>query len=68
MHLKIHLQPKQKQFYDSIEEYPVTLFGGAKGGGKSAGLRRILLQRRFKYNGSTGVIFRKTYPELEGII
>lgn len=59
------LQPKQWEFFNSIESTPVTLFGGAKGGGKSAGLRKIFLMRRFKYPGSTGAIFRKTYPELE---
>lgn len=65
MNLQIALQPKQKLFAQSIEDYPVTLFGGAKGGGKSAGLRKILLMRRFQYPGSEGAIFRKTYPELE---
>lgn len=43
----------------------VTFYGGAKGGGKSAGLRRVLLSRRFRFPGSTGVIFRRTYQELE---
>ena len=65
MKLQIALQPKQILFAKSIESTPVTLFGGAKGGGKSAGLRKIFLARRFKYAGSTGAIFRKTYPELE---
>lgn len=65
MELKITLQPKQKEFLRSIEAYPVTLFGGARGGGKSHGMRAIMLYRRFKYPGSKGAIFRKTYPELE---
>ena len=65
MNLQVALQPKQRAFAKSIEDYPVTLFGGAKGGGKSAGLRRIFLLRRSQYPGSTGAIFRKTYPELE---
>jgi hypothetical protein len=64
--LEINLQPKQKLFKEYIEKYPVTLFGGAKGGGKSKGLRLILLLRRFQYAGSHGAIFRRTYPELEG--
>ena len=63
--LKISLQPKQRLFAQSIEDFPVTFFGGAKGGGKSHGLRNIFLLRRFKYEGSVGAIFRKTYPELE---
>ncbi len=65
MNLTIALQPKQQAFAASIEKTPITLFGGAKGGGKSAGLRKIFLARRFQYPGSTGAIFRKTYPELE---
>lgn len=63
---KIHLQPKQQVFYDTVEKTPVTFYGGAKGGGKSAGLRLITLLRRIKYPGSQGAIFRRTYPELEG--
>ncbi len=63
---KIHLQPKQQQFYDTVETTPTTFYGGAKGGGKSMGLRLIQLLRRIKYPGSFGAIFRRTYPELEG--
>jgi phage terminase large subunit len=65
MNLQIALQPKQQMFAQSINEFPITLFGGAKGGGKSAGLRKIFLARRCHYPGSSGAIFRKTYPELE---
>ena len=64
--LKIFLQPKQRKFLETIEETPTTFYGGAKGGGKSKGLQLIMLFRRFKYPGSHGVIFRRTYPELEG--
>lgn len=63
--LQFSLQPKQKLFRDSIENFSVTLYGGAKGGGKSHGLRNIFLLRRFEYPGSHGVIFRRTYDELE---
>lgn len=62
--LEISLQPKQKLFRDSIEKFPITFYGGAKGGGKSRGLRDIFLLRRFKYPGSIGAIFRLTYPDL----
>ena len=65
MLLKIHFTAKQSEFERTIRETPVTFFGGAKGGGKSAGLRLIMLKRRVEYDGSKGVIFRKTYPELE---
>ena len=64
--LRIALQPKQKQFAETIETTPITFYGGAKGGGKSKGLQLIMLLRRFKYPNSTGAIFRRTYPELEG--
>lgn len=64
--LRIPLQPKQKLFFNTVEEKAVTFFGGAKGGGKSHGLRNIQLLRRLKYPGSYGAIFRKTFPELEG--
>lgn len=64
--LNIKLQPKQKEFRQSIEDFPVTFYGGAKGGGKSKGLRDILLSRRFKYPGTVGALFRRTYKELEG--
>jgi phage terminase large subunit len=64
--LRIALQPKQRRFLETIESTPITFYGGAKGGGKSKGLQLIMLLRRFKYAGSTGAIFRRTFPELEG--
>ncbi len=63
--IKIALQMKQKEFLQRTEDTPIVFFGGARGGGKSHGLRSIVLLRRFKYAGSSGAIFRKTYPELE---
>lgn len=64
--IKIALQPKQKRFLETVEETPVTFYGGAKGGGKSKGVRDIMLLRRFKYPGTHGGLFRRTYKELEG--
>lgn len=63
--LKIRLQPKQKLFRESIDKNLFTLFGGARGGGKSYALRNIFLTRAFEFPKSSSVIFRKTYPELE---
>lgn len=63
--IKIVLQLKQQLFKKSIEDNPITLFGGARGGGKSYGLRNIFLLRRFQYPKSAGAIFRRTFPELE---
>lgn len=64
--LTIRLQPKQKLFARTVEEKSVTFYGGAKGGGKSKGVRDILLMRRFKYPGTHGGLFRRSYKELEG--
>jgi hypothetical protein len=58
-------QAKQRKLLETVEKTPITFYGGAKGGGKSKGLQLLMLLRRFKYSGSTGAIFRKTYPELE---
>jgi phage terminase large subunit len=64
--LVFSLQPKQKLFRETINDVPVTMYGGAKGGGKSRGLRDIFLLRRFEQPGTTAGIFRQTYAELEG--
>ncbi len=66
MELRISLQPKQKAFLKAVEETPVTFYGGAKGGGKSKGVRDIMLLRRFRHDKTHGGIFRRTYKELEG--
>jgi Phage terminase large subunit len=63
--IKIPLQPKQREFDEAVEKYKCVLFGGAKGGGKSHGLRSVILKRRFQYPGTVGAIFRRTYEELE---
>ena len=63
--LRFGLQPKQRQLLEQMETTPVLFYGGAKGGGKSRGMRDVFLIRRFKYPGTSGGIFRKSYPELE---
>ena len=40
-------------------------FGGARAGGKSGGLRRIMLDRRLQRPGTTGVIIRRVYDEVK---
>lgn len=62
--IKIALTARQSEFDNAIESYANTLYGGARGGGKSHGLRNILLKRRFQYAGSIGTIFRKTWEEV----
>lgn len=64
--LKISLQPKQKQFLEKVEQTPIVFFGGAKGGGKSKGVRLILLLRRLQHPHTHAALFRRTYKELEG--
>lgn len=66
MILNISLQPKQKLFLRTIEQTPITFYGGAKGGGKSKAARDIMLYRRFKHSDTHGGLFRRTYKELEG--
>ena len=62
--IRIALQPKQTQFDRLLKTTENVFFGGAKGGGKSHGLREIMLKRRFEIPGSEGVIFRKTWTEV----
>lgn len=66
MNIDFYLQPKQLAFKASVESTPITFYGGAKGGGKSKGVRDIMLLRRFQYEGTHGGLFRRTYKELEG--
>jgi Phage terminase large subunit len=40
-------------------------FGGARGGSKSGGIRRIMVQRRLEYPCTTGLIIRRSLKELE---
>ena len=62
----IELQPKQKIVYDLIESSSTAVigYGGSKGGGKSALLRMAMVLRRQKYPGTRGLLFRRTFPEL----
>lgn len=63
--ITIPLQKKQTEFDESVEKFKTTFFGGSKGGGKSYSLRNILLKRRIQYPKTLGVIFRRTYQDLE---
>lgn len=64
--LRIELTPKQSAFDALVKTTENVFYGGAKGGGKSHGLREIMVKRRMEIPNSYGVIFRKTYPELYG--
>lgn len=64
--LEIALQPKQDDLWSLVDESPFIDigYGGRRGGGKSGGMRRILLLRRLKYARTNGLIIRRTYDEL----
>ena len=62
----ISLQPKQALALQTVErgQYQYLFYGGAKLGGKSHLIRAKEVYRRLKYPGTTGVIIRRTFPEL----
>lgn len=64
--LKIRLQPKQKQLWSLWDDQETAEigYGGARGGAKSGGGRRCILMRRLKYEGTAGLILRRTYTDL----
>lgn len=57
------LYPKQEEFLYSKTRY--TLYGGAKGGGKSFIAREMAIILCLKYPGIHILLLRRTYPELE---
>ncbi len=67
--IEIVLQPKQleigKLFYKTGSNAATWIGGGgARAGGKSGGLRRIMLDRRLQRPGTPGVIIRRVWEEL----
>ena len=57
------LYDKQLKFCQSVAKY--TLYGGARGGGKSFVVRHKAIQLALKYPGINILIVRRTFPELE---
>lgn len=55
-------QPKQKQFFLAHKKY--VAFGGARGGGKSWGVREKAKRLAVKWAGIKVLIIRKTYTDL----
>jgi len=62
--VEINIFPKQAEMINS--DCDDLLFGGAAGGGKSHALILFALMRRLKHPKSTGILFRRTFPQLEG--
>ncbi|MBA3913927.1 MAG: hypothetical protein H0X25_08780, partial [Acidobacteriales bacterium] len=67
MQLELRLQPKQHELLDLCEDSPATWlgYGGARGGGKSAAARRVMLIRRLSNPGTWGMIFRRVYDDVK---
>ena len=66
---EVTFQPKQSEaFYycqrKDSKRSQYLFYGGAKGGGKSYLVRGKEFSRRLMFPGTTGVIIRKTFPEL----
>jgi phage terminase large subunit len=59
-------QPKQRKLLELCETSKATwiAYGGARGGGKSAGARMVQMYRRVRNPGTRGLIFRRTYGQL----
>tara|TARA_Y100000310_G_scaffold289766_1_gene316407 strand:- start:243 stop:1688 length:1446 start_codon:yes stop_codon:yes gene_type:complete len=65
--LDVRLQKKQRLLYDAVKagiRYP--FYGGARGGGKSYASRMIMILRRLENPGSTGLLLRRTFKQLNG--
>lgn len=66
MEIRIAFQPKQSELDRQIETTENVFYGGARGGGKSVGMRYVMLKKCLEKPNLKAVIFRKTYPELYG--
>lgn len=63
--IEIDYIPNSKQELFHISEAEETLYGGAKGGGKSCGLVMEALAYGLEHAGATIYLFRETFDDLE---
>lgn len=63
----ITLQPKQGYYDWLMENSPASWlgYGGSKGGAKSGAARRIQVRRRISYPGTSGIIMRRVWDDVE---
>ena len=67
LEFNVALQPKQFQLLEAVRNgvrYP--FYGGARGGGKSYASRIIMLIMLMENPGSTGLLIRRTFKQLDG--
>lgn len=70
IHIDAALQPKQLELARLIhatgQDVPTWIaYGGSRGGGKSAAIRRIMLERRARYPGTVGLIVRRVFDDVK---
>lgn len=65
--LRISLQPQQGMLDYLIEHSPASWigYGGSRGGGKSGGIRRIMLRRRLQHPHTNGMIMRRVWDDVQ---
>ena len=66
----INPHPKQERFIQTVDQFKYSLYGGAKGGGKSfilrwIGIRLLLKWAREGHKKVRGVLFCEDYPALK---
>ena len=66
----INPHERQREFFRAVDEHPFTLYGGARGGGKSYILRWTVIRKLLQLTQRgiypcEAAIFCNTYPELE---
>lgn len=62
IHLDWEVSPQQMEFIEDLHRH--LGYGGARGGGKSWGVRAKATKNCLKYKGYKALILRRTYPEL----